>query len=244
MSCFAQSLDTQTRSSIWDRLKLTRRLTLEMILILLIPTIAAVGPRYILGIWHPPEETFIVTFVKVGSIALLSYHTYESAPQTIYKITAAVMVFVVALLIAYIMLDTSHCSGDEGACAWIHDHNLGVLYGVSVISFIYMPIFWYQNCKLMRDDPNNLGLRRFCQAFIYGVNVPTVFAFVVVLIISLCLLKEPPDQFVTGAVALLVFFSTAGSICIDYYAKPFLVAGRGDCDPAVGTGGASRRSVA
>jgi hypothetical protein len=228
MECFAQRLHEQTGGSAWGRSKLAGALFFELSLLLGVPLLVIFVPKYH-PLWSPPGGSAIVTLIKLTSIGLLFLHIIRSAPTLAYKCIGVLMVPVALLVGLYALITAGVCSPWEGLCEWVQSHSLLALYGVSIASFWYMPIFWIANHFYMRSDQDNLGLTRFCQAFIYGVNAPSLIAFAAVLLIPLFNPDEPPKTFVSGAVAFLVFYSTAAILCVDYYAQPFLQSGGGKC---------------
>lgn len=227
LKCFAKNLHNP--GSQWGRSKLAATLAVNLFILLIVPAIAAFVPRYFFPLWPPPGMQTIVTIIKVTSIGLLSFHTLGFAPDFTYKCIAFFMFGVVAVLLIHAMHTIPVCPPGEILCEWVKSHSFIILYAVSILSFLYMPFFWIANGISMRSHRGHLGRRRFCQAFIYGVNVPSIIAFAVVLTIPLFTPDEPPEGFVSGAIAFVVFYSTAAALCVDYYAQPFLNAGPGDC---------------
>jgi len=88
-----------------------------------------------------------------------------------------------------------------------------------------------------KNNPDNLGIGLFTQAFIYGANLPFIMAFTAVLLISFFGQEDSP--FLVGAFTFLIYSSTAANIFMDRYARPFLLVCRDGCpqitSPTVGS---------
>jgi hypothetical protein len=107
-------------------------------------------------------------------------------------------------------------------------NNLIVIDIITVISFLYMPAFWIGNHRFKENNSSNIGAERFASAFIYGVNIPFLVAFAAIMFLSFTspITTFPttnPEIFLAGAIAFLIYSSTAASIAVDHYARPFLV---------------------
>ena len=62
----------------------------------------------------------------------------------------------------------------------------------------------------------------FLQAFTYAVNIPAILALGCIFVIYHLVLDARSELFLSGATALLIYASSAASICVDHYGRMFL----------------------
>src|SRR3970282_682749 len=98
---------------------------------------------------------------------------------------------------------------------------------LAIVSFLYMGMYWSQHQTVINDNPNQPGIERWASAYIYGVDLPSIIALSLIIFISLLshfqnTFVGDPRTFLEGGIALLVFSSTAATICIDHFTFPFL----------------------
>lgn len=191
--------------------------------------------------------------LKLTSIMLLAYHTYGSAeqissssqnidygPVSFYRITSIYMVLITIILTihtAALMIPDPY-SPDKTKFAQLlagmgaFAHNEYWLYTIGIAAFLYMPAFLCGNFRFISKNKGNLGVECFSNAFIFGVNLPSIAAFIIIIAISYYahdIFKEP-GTFLAGSIAFLIYSSTAACICIDHYARPFLSASAVKCE--------------
>lgn len=115
------------------------------------------------------------------------------------------------------------CGPDETLCALVHWRWTLVI--VTSLAFTYMGVFVYENRQILLSKPN-VNLKYSIEGFLFGVNIPSILAFVLV-VIGYCVLVtrsndfQKFDVFLSGATALLVFASSAAAICMNHYIEAF-----------------------
>ena len=114
---------------------------------------------------------------------------------------------------------------------------------VTVLSFLYMFLFLLQNIYIVWKTTPDLGLKLFIEGFIFGVNIPSILAFVLIILMYEVTRVENSELFLNGGTALLVFISSAASICIDHYGKPFAEVTAASCVPLQAAGSAAAQIV-
>jgi hypothetical protein len=226
--CFERRLTDLIATPEMSGARLTRRLIIEIGLLCVVP-IAAVVVSLLTSThyWNQPGEMVIVGLLKISSIGLLGYHTQKNAPEGLFRGIGSIM-YVIALVYAFYLIEFySPCDSKQVICQWPHYQYTELV--MTFISFIYMFIFFGQNIYSNYFSTINTSTRLFNGAFLFGVNIPSIIAFCLILAMYAFNLVDHPDIFLHGAVALLIFTSTAGAICIDYYAQPLVAAGAADC---------------
>ena len=205
------------------------------------------------------ENVLIYTNVlKMTSIFYLAFHTGVSAAwipassnivrgsENFYRYTSAFMVVITIILTLHtvtlmVPYPSSFVCGDADFASFLDSvsrfvHGKLCFHLVEVIAFLYMPAFLIGNYDFMRKNPDNIGVERFSKAFVFGVNAPSIFALVIIILTSLLVIDDSKKQeiFLSGSIALLVYSSTAASIYIDHYARPFLAASQTKCSSLAG----------
>jgi hypothetical protein len=215
-------------------------LFLEMAALLSLPIIAVIVPHLISGAWSPPGELTTVGLLKISSIVTLGFHAAASAREQtldVFRWTAGWMVIVAVIITAYLIFRGLPYQSGEFIYSWAHYSR--TLEAVSFLSFSYMFVFLFQNWWILGHNTQNIGLRLFIQGFQFGVNIPSILAFCLIICMYEFDLVERTDLFLSGATALLVFASSAATICIEHYVQVFYRAGVASC--ALGAQGLAGR---
>lgn len=220
--CFALRVQGRMgeRRRFWTTL---RKLALSIAGLLLIPVVAIVVPIFVSNAWPAPDETMFIGLVKIGSLIALAAHTFVLAPKTFTKFNAIAMGSIAIFLIFYLVQKTSGCVDKTIICEF--PKYPGMTATVNVVAFAHMFFFTIHNLYLLweyRHEASHLGTRLFAQAFLFGVNIPSIVAFAVILALYNLNFAKEPELFLNGAIGLLIFASTAASVCVDRFAEIFI----------------------
>jgi hypothetical protein len=186
--------------------------------------------------------------LKIASVAVLAFHTqastteirlrnigsiHKSVVAKWYKGISLYMYFVAVILTIHttLLFAPLICQQGHDRCDYLQEitNSTGVTIGITVISTMYLVAFFFGNREFEKRNKGNIAVERFAGAFIYGANIPFIIAFLVILF-TLFALQIFPDfhaeshTFLAGAVAFLIYSSTAANLCVDHYARPFLTA--------------------
>lgn len=224
INCYAEGLAHNTGKT----RNLVLRVGVELALLISVPLFAILIPIQFPTIMHPPSELFIVSTLKVLSITLIGYHTVFYAPLHLFRLNGIVMAAGIVTIISY--TSTSGVACDDGTVfldCWGSKKGASVF--VAFLSFLYMFVFLFQNIYYLQSKRGELNTKLFVEAFLFGVNIPSILAFISVIALYGLLPGDHSIVFLSGATALLVFVSSMSSACIDHYAHRFHKTGEPQC---------------
>jgi hypothetical protein len=244
MNCFVVALkDTIKREEEAERFRLSRRLGLQIVLPLGIALLITIIAAPVLS--RSEIDVFFGDLVKLTSLGIVAIHTMlashdikgSGVPTRIYVAISIYLLIITALLVAhaFAVLMVEKQSNPEAlallTAKYLFVHQ--VIYNhyaepiIALLSSAYLVLFFFANQHIKKQHPNNIGIMRFTEAFMYGANLPFIVGSAVILAIFVVpqtseVLGEHGDSFLVGSITFLVFSSMAASVCIDIYARPFL----------------------
>lgn len=203
----------------------------------------SISAIYVWAITHPDwidwaieKELIYVDIVKLMSIGYLAFHTRSSVsvlsitsrlPMNVYD-PPKIWMYVAtgALCIHFPIMIFASVPTEHTFIKIVYSFvsSEGCLLFIDILAFLYMFIFLYENRQLIKKRSNDRGALLFARAFIFGVNLPSIVAFVLLLFIYAFIRNtfKHPDIFLAGCLSFLTYSSTAASICVDHYVRPFV----------------------
>jgi hypothetical protein len=218
------------------RVQLPRQVVLEVFLPLLV---ALLSTLWVASLGESATEIGELIFgdiLKVCSLFVIGVHTLRAVQEVtrlagsvsdravvIYQCVGAGTLIVCIVLVAHAMI-----LGLKPTYQLARDPLVTMI--IATMSCLYLAGFLAGNVSFKRANPDNWGVKKWSDAFIWGANVPFLLAFLGVLLVFTLshwtgYFGTQLESFLVGAVTFLVLSSAAANIFIDGYARPFLAIG-------------------
>lgn len=236
MTCAFQSLrSAESQAEARRATKIRSKVLLEV----LFPLGLAVTLTVVLGIVDSSikewREIFFGDILKICSLFVIGAHTLNAVKDVssfpkdadnravfYYQLVGGGTLLVAIALVVHASLLIM-----KPDSVWAHSPL--VLLGTSTLSCLYLFGFLAGNLAFKAANPENWGIKRFSDAFIWGANVPFISAFIIILVVAISAyfvgFAGQLESFLVGAVTFLILSSTVANICMDNYARPFLAVG-------------------